>query len=244
MPSARNNRRHWNYRRISSGRSEPVPINQNEAGLSRSGRRHSIQTALNVQMLTTRLPVFLFASVFAAFWDDVLVPRAAARDLYVNNLAGDDLLDGGSPTGRGSGRGPVQTLRQALWLANTGDHIALANTGTPYRESVTLFGNKHSGFTDRPFIIDGKARCSTARRPSRPMLGSIFATTYFASVRSGWRISSYSSMADPPSAAIPLRLLAACRRLSRSNGRFSTARFTFASRKGGCPINTIPATPI
>jgi hypothetical protein len=81
--------------------------------------------------------------------------RANSRDLFVNNLAGDDLLDGGSPESRGSGRGPVQTLKQALWLAVGGDHISLANTGTPYRESVTLFGPKHSGIATRPFVIDG-----------------------------------------------------------------------------------------
>ncbi len=85
----------------------------------------------------------------------VLASPAAARDLYVNNTAGDDLLDGAAETASGSGHGPVQTLRQALWLANTADRITLANTGTPYHESVTLFGDKHSGFSTRPFIIDG-----------------------------------------------------------------------------------------
>src|SRR6266446_3430618 len=87
---------------------------------------------------------------------NVLASReAAGRDLFVNNLAGDDLLDGGTPQSMGAGRGPVQTLRQALWLANAGDHISLTNTGTPYRESVTLFGDKHSGVSTRPFVIDG-----------------------------------------------------------------------------------------
>jgi hypothetical protein len=107
-------------------------------------------------MNRSRLTVVLLLVSSAALPGSPLVHRAIARDLYVNNLAGDDLLDGGSPTGRGSGRGPVQTLRQALWLANTGDHVVMANTGTPYRESVTLFGDKHSGFTERPFIIDGQ----------------------------------------------------------------------------------------
>ena len=130
-------------------------------------------------MLSTCLPVVFFASVVTAFLDGALVPRAAARDLYVNNLAGDDLLDGGSPTSRGSGRGPVQTLRQALWLANTGDHIAMANTGTPYRESVTLFGQKHSGFTTARSLLTGKGRCSTVRSPVPPDAWQLFATTYF-----------------------------------------------------------------
>jgi parallel beta-helix repeat protein len=100
-------------------------------------------------MRFARLATFLLAF-------GLLVARdAKGRDLFVNNLGGDDLLDGGSPESQGSGRGPVQTLRQALWIAAAGDHISLTNTGTPYRESVTLFGPKHSGIAARPFVIDG-----------------------------------------------------------------------------------------
>jgi hypothetical protein len=80
---------------------------------------------------------------------------ASARDIYVNNQSGDDLLDGSAPATSGSASGPVQTLRQAVWLANTGDHISLANTGVPYHESVSLVGDKNSGFATRPFVIDG-----------------------------------------------------------------------------------------
>jgi hypothetical protein len=94
--------------------------------------------------------------------------QAVARDLFVNNLAGDDLLDGGAQTSAGTGRGPVQTLRQALWLASTGDHISLANTGEPYHESVTLFGDKHSGYPSRPFIIDGNGATLDGSRSVPP----------------------------------------------------------------------------
>jgi hypothetical protein len=80
---------------------------------------------------------------------------AAAHDLFVNNLAGDDLFDGRWPDGRGAGSGPVKTLRQAIWLADTGDQITLANTGVPYHESVTLFGDRNSGGAVKPFTIDG-----------------------------------------------------------------------------------------
>jgi hypothetical protein len=131
-------------------------------------RRASNKHCWDIVMLRIRfsaaVPV-LFATVLLS---SPLIHRASARDLYVNNLAGDDLLDGGSPTGRGSGRGPLQTLRQALWIANTGDHIVLANTGTPYRESVTLFGDKHSGFADRPFIIDGQGAVLDGSTPVPP----------------------------------------------------------------------------
>ncbi|HKD38408.1 MAG TPA: right-handed parallel beta-helix repeat-containing protein [Pirellulales bacterium] len=116
-------------------------------------------------MFKKRSPIVLVASAVAALSAAGIVHRASARDLYVNNLAGDDLLDGGSPTGRGSGRGPVQTLRQALWLANTADRIVLANTGTPYRESVTLFGVRNSGFAERPFIIDGQGAALDGSSP-------------------------------------------------------------------------------
>lgn len=97
-----------------------------------------------------------FAAILLVAASLLAAREAAARDLFVNNLAGDDLLDGGAAVSTGAGRGPVQTLRQALWLADTGDHIVMANTGTPYHESVTLFGEKNSGFATRPFIIDGQ----------------------------------------------------------------------------------------
>jgi hypothetical protein len=119
-------------------------------------------------MVRIRISVAVLVLLTATLLNSSPVHRAHARDLYVNNLAGEDLLDGGSPTGRGSGRGPVQTLRQALWIANTGDHIVLANTGTPYRESVTLFGDKHSGFADRPFIIDGQGAVLDGSSPVPP----------------------------------------------------------------------------
>src|SRR5271165_4116863 len=80
---------------------------------------------------------------------------AAAHDLFVNNVAGDDLSDARWPESRGPRSGPVKTLRQAIWLADSGDRITLANTGVPYRESVTLFGERDSGGAVQPFTIDG-----------------------------------------------------------------------------------------
>ena len=43
---------------------------------------------------------------------------------------------------RPDGSGPLRTLAKALRLAGPGDHIHLANTGLPYRESVSLVGNR------------------------------------------------------------------------------------------------------
>jgi hypothetical protein len=42
-----------------------------------------------------------------------------------------------------------------LRAAERGDHIVLANTGVPYRESITLEGGRHSGYYSRPFVLRG-----------------------------------------------------------------------------------------
>src|SRR5579871_4227572 len=63
---------------------------------------------------------------------------AAARDLFVNNVTGDDVLDGTAPEGQHLGQGPFRTIAKALRVAGAGDHIELANTGQPYREQVAV----------------------------------------------------------------------------------------------------------
>ncbi len=77
-----------------------------------------------------------------------------ARDLYVDNQSGDDGRDGLSADSRGDS-GPLRTIRRALKLAGKGDRIIVANTGEPYRESVTLQAGPHSGITNHPFTILG-----------------------------------------------------------------------------------------
>src|SRR5262245_9502399 len=79
----------------------------------------------------------------------------AARDIFVDNLAGDDLLDGTLPTNTSPGIGPLHTITRALRAAAAGDRIILANTGEPYRESVSPVGSRHSGNPVRPFTIEG-----------------------------------------------------------------------------------------
>jgi len=78
-----------------------------------------------------------------------------AREIYVDNVAGDDLHIGFSPTATDPDSGPCRTIARALRLAVKGDRVILANTGVPYRESITLQGAKHSGSPDRPWIIEG-----------------------------------------------------------------------------------------
>ncbi len=84
-----------------------------------------------------------------------LAPAAAAKDLYVNNLTGDDAFSGRDARNRADGSGPVRTIVRALELASQGDRIILAKTEKPYRESITVSGSRHSGYSFQPFVIQG-----------------------------------------------------------------------------------------
>jgi hypothetical protein len=80
---------------------------------------------------------------------------AGGRDLYVDNRGGDDQSTGTQPRNRSDGSGPLRTLTRALRLAGPGDHIRLTDTGLPYRESVSLVGNRLSGTAVGPLVLDG-----------------------------------------------------------------------------------------
>ncbi len=80
---------------------------------------------------------------------------ASARDIYVNNLAGNDRYLGVQQRSLNDQAGPVKTIARALKIAIPSDRIVLTNTGQPYRESLTLFGSRHSGTEDRPLTILG-----------------------------------------------------------------------------------------
>lgn len=73
---------------------------------------------------------------------------------YVNNQLGNDRATGLSAEPQAE-HGPLKTIDVALILAKRGDRIVLANTGTPYREMISLMGPHHSGFPDAPFVIEG-----------------------------------------------------------------------------------------
>lgn len=83
------------------------------------------------------------------------VGPALARDLYVNNVTGDDRRDGSQPESDGKLGGPFRTLTRALKAASKADRIIVAATGEPYRESITIQAGNHSGITGRPFTIVG-----------------------------------------------------------------------------------------
>jgi hypothetical protein len=84
-----------------------------------------------------------------------LAAFAAARDVYVDNQAGDDRSDGSSPRPTLAGRGPARTIAKGLRLAQAGDRVVLAATSEPYRESVSLTASRHSGSPVSPFVIEG-----------------------------------------------------------------------------------------
>jgi hypothetical protein len=98
----------------------------------------------------------------------VFVAAADARDIYVDNLAGDDTFTGTEPQVTQNRTGPVRTIAKALRLASQGDHIVLENTGVPYRESVSLVGSRHSGYSFKPFIIEGNGAILDGSAPVPP----------------------------------------------------------------------------
>ncbi|MGO9109506.1 MAG: right-handed parallel beta-helix repeat-containing protein [Thermoguttaceae bacterium] len=86
----------------------------------------------------------------------LLVRPAAARDIFVDNVSGDDRNNGLHAQSQGDTAGPVRTIAKALRLARAGDRIELANSNQPYRECVALVGTRHSGAARLiPFILDG-----------------------------------------------------------------------------------------
>ena len=95
--------------------------------------------------------------VFAGFLVVLLLPSGAAagRDIHVDNLSGDDGFTGHYVRNMPDRSGPVRTIAKALRLAQSGDRIVLAKTEEPYRESVSLVGSRHSGYLDRPLVIEG-----------------------------------------------------------------------------------------
>jgi hypothetical protein len=84
-----------------------------------------------------------------------LAAPAAARDLFVNNVSGDDLHDG-MQEGTTAFGGPLRSLRRALQLALPGDRIVLTKTNEPYRESISLSTANQSGNQLGPLVIDGQ----------------------------------------------------------------------------------------
>ncbi|MFI4876411.1 MAG: hypothetical protein ACIALR_13760, partial [Blastopirellula sp. JB062] len=85
----------------------------------------------------------------------LLASVASARDIYVDNLRGDDRHYGTNAVISENSDGPVRSIAKALRVARRGDRIVLKNTGIAYRESITLQAARHSGFSGEPFVIEG-----------------------------------------------------------------------------------------
>ena len=78
-----------------------------------------------------------------------------ARDLYVDNLLGDDLSTGETPQALEGREGPVRTIAAALKLCRGSDTIHLANNPLPYFESISISGRKLFNLDLGGLTIDG-----------------------------------------------------------------------------------------
>lgn len=100
----------------------------------------------------SRASIWTCAAIVCCF---ALQCPLAARDIYVNNVAGDDRADGSVREPIDPEHGPVRSIKRAVQLAQKYDRITLADTGTPYRECITLATSRNSGGEGFPFVLDG-----------------------------------------------------------------------------------------
>ncbi|QDU90117.1 hypothetical protein Pla175_35170 [Pirellulimonas nuda] len=153
-----------------------------------------------------------------------LAGACEAREIFVNNVAGADNLDGLSD--RASGRaGPVRTISRALCLALPGDHVLLTDTGVPYREQVSIAGPRLHGSERRPLVLDGRGAVldgtvEAAPGAWRPAVGNVFAlalrrlsTQQLFSAGEPLKRVSLTRSADAPLALEPLEWSLVDRRL-------------------------------
>ncbi len=85
----------------------------------------------------------------------VFVTPGWARDIYVDNVAGNDRNDGSVAAVAGGRLGPYRSITRALKASRKGDRVILINTGEAYRESITLQGGRQSGIPQAPFELIG-----------------------------------------------------------------------------------------
>lgn len=104
----------------------------------------------------------VFGAVFICVF---AVSTARAKDIYVDNTVGADRADGlvAIPTNEQSG--PVRSLRRAMQLVGPGDALHLANTGTPYFESLSIVGKRLSGTGETPLRIFGNGATLSGALP-------------------------------------------------------------------------------
>ncbi len=105
----------------------------------------------------------------------ILVTPAFSRDIFVDNVRGNDEFTGWETRIGVSGTGPVKTITRALKVAQAGDRIVLTNNeGEPYQESVTFLGNNHSAANARPFTLEGNGALLDGSEEIDPALWQYF----------------------------------------------------------------------
>lgn len=88
-----------------------------------------------------------------------------ARDIFVNNVQGNDATRGLMAETTDPDNGPVKTIARALRIAEPSDRVVLINTGKPYRNSISLAGKNCSGTKDAPFTIIGNGVTIDGTKP-------------------------------------------------------------------------------
>ena len=94
------------------------------------------------------------------------VGPTVAADLFVDNVRGNDLFSGDGAESGPTGGGPLRTIGEALRRSHKRDRIVLANSGQPYRESISLSTGRHSGDSLQPFIIVGNGATLDGSAPA------------------------------------------------------------------------------
>lgn len=98
----------------------------------------------------------------------LIAGSVSADEIFVDNAIGSDANDGSVAVNSQGTSGPVRTLGRAAQLARSCDTIVLSNTGTPYYDSLSLTGNRHSGVPNAPFLINGNGATISGLRSVPP----------------------------------------------------------------------------
>lgn len=107
--------------------------------------------------------MFLATAIFLCTFTECL-----CQVVYVNNIQGNDSLNGYSSEALGGHSGPVRTIGRAFERVRQGGTIVIANNGVPYYESLQMMGKNGSGFQGRPLRIIGNGVIIDGSKPVPP----------------------------------------------------------------------------
>lgn len=99
---------------------------------------------------------------------------------FVDNVSGQDSNTGRSPEVGPLQAGPFRSITRALQVAQRGDTIVLSKTDTPYAESITLSGPRHSGFQGSPFRLVGSGATLVGTQEILPQQWEVLGPDLFA----------------------------------------------------------------